>query len=60
MEGKEEERMTKPKTRIATLFVDGKPARILGMVAGFVVVQIWNRRPICLSIEELDAKVDKT
>ena len=47
--------MTKPKPRIATLFIDGRPARIIGTVPGYIVVQIGTARPICLSFDEFDA-----
>ena len=48
--------MTKPKRRSATLYIDGKAARIIGTVPGYIVVQIGTSRPICLSFEEFDAK----
>ena len=48
--------MTKPKRRIATLIIDGKAARIIGTVPGYIVVQIGAARPICLSFDEFDAK----
>lgn len=48
--------MTKPNRRTATLFINGKSARILGVVPDYIVVQIGTARPICLSIEEFDAK----
>ena len=48
--------MTKPKPRIATLFIDGKSAVILGTVPGYIVVQIGTARPICLSLAELSKK----
>ena len=48
--------MTKPKRRSATLLIGGKPARIVGTVPGYIVVQIGAARPICLSFEEFDAK----
>lgn len=48
--------MTKPKRRVATLLLDGKPARIIGTIPGWIVVQIGTARPICLSFDEFDAK----
>lgn len=52
--------MTPPKRRIATLFINGKPARIIGTVPGYIVVQIGQSRPICLSFDEFDAvKVER-
>ena len=48
--------MTKPKPRTATLLIDGKPARIIGTVPGYIVVQIGTARPICLSLEEFQVK----
>jgi hypothetical protein len=47
--------MTPPKKRIATLFIDGKAARILGVVPGYIVVQIGAARPICLSLDEFES-----
>lgn len=52
--------MTKPKRRVATLFIDGKSARIIGTVPGYIVVQIGSSRPICLSLDEFEAKVEQT
>mgnify|MGYP001570687290 CR=1 FL=1 len=46
--------MTKPKQRTIALIVNGKPARVIGVIAGYVVVQIGNARPICLSFDEFD------
>jgi len=46
--------MTKPKPRSATLLINGKPARIIGTVPGYIVVQIGSSRPICLSFAEFD------
>ena len=46
--------MTKPKQRTIALIVNGKPARIIGTVPGYVVVQIGTARPICLSFDEFD------
>lgn len=51
--------MTKPKRRVASLFIDGKAARIIGTVPGYIVVQIGTARPICLSLDEFDAKVER-
>lgn len=49
--------MTKPKRRVATLYIDGKAARIIGTVPGYIVVQIGTARPICLSLGEFDARM---
>ena len=46
--------MTKQKQRTIALIVNGKSARIMGTVPGYVVVQIGNARPICLSFDEFD------
>lgn len=51
--------MTPPKRRIATLYIDGKAARILGTVPGYIVVQIGTARPICLSLEEFEMKAER-
>lgn len=51
--------MTRPKQRTITLIVNGKTARILGTVPGYVVVQIGTARPICLSFDEFDAAEQK-
>ena len=48
--------MTKPKRRSAALLINGKPAKIIGVVPGYIVVQIGTARPICLSFDEFDAK----
>lgn len=51
--------MTPPKRRIATLFIDGKSARILGTIPGWIVVQIGVARPICLSLDEFEMKAGR-
>jgi hypothetical protein len=51
--------MTKPKRRIATLFIDGKSAKIIGTVPGYIIVQIGTARPICLSLDEFEAKAEE-
>lgn len=51
--------MTPPKRRIATLFINGKSARIVGTVPGWIVVQIGTARPICLSFEEFEMKAEQ-
>jgi hypothetical protein len=48
--------VTKPKPRIATLFINGKAARIVGTIPGYIVVQIGTSRPICLSFAEFDTQ----
>jgi hypothetical protein len=52
--------MTPPKRRVATLFINGKPAKIIGVVPGYIVVQIGSSRPICLSLDEFEAKAEQT
>lgn len=51
--------MTKPKRRIASLFIDGKAAKIIGTVPGYIVVQIGSARPICLSLDEFERQAER-